>query len=178
MILAGPAVRRLEQRLDAALKTLAVVEEDECKRTTEVPPRFRGLRSTGRGGPPQASGPRGFPNLSFWAAAFLAPREAASSPREAACGSRISWDLKTQQTNFFIDCKSKDINRLLFQIRTNVSLVSTFRFHAISVWKRKPIDRASRHQIPLPSVQRSASIFGTKCLVFQFLKTAHCSHFT
>ena len=71
------------------------------------------------------------------------------------CGPRISWDLKTQQTKTFIDCKSEDIIRLLFQSRTNVSVMSTFRFHAISVWKPKTIGRASGHQIPLPSVQRS-----------------------
>ena len=56
-------------------------------------------------------------------------------------------------------CKNKDIIRLLFQSRTNVSVVSTFRFHAISVWKPKTIGRASRHQIPLPSVQRSTVSF-------------------
>ena len=42
-----------------------------------------------------------------------------------------------------------------FQSRTNVSMVSTFCFHAISAGiKPKTIGRASRHQIPSDLVQR------------------------
>ena len=90
-------------------------------------------------------------------------------------GPRFPWDLKTQQTKTFIVCKNKDIMRLLFQSRKNVLVVSTFRFHAISMWKRKTIGRASRASTRF-CVQRSVSIFGTKCLVFQYLKTAHSDY--
>jgi len=74
------------------------------------------------------------------------------------CGPRFSWDLKTQETKKFIDCKSKDIIRLLFQSRKHFSAVSTFRFHAISVWKPKTIGPASRASFPLLSVLRSTVI--------------------
>ena len=91
-------------------------------------------------------------------------------------GPRFPWDLKTQQTKTLIVCKNEDIVRLLFQSRKNVLVVSTFRFHAISLWKRKTIGRASRASTRF-CVQRSAHpIFGTKCLVFQYLKTAHSDY--
>ena len=71
------------------------------------------------------------------------------------CGGRFPWDLKTHQTKTFIDCKSKDIFRLLFQSRKNVSVVSTFRFHAIGVWTPKTIGRASRTSNPSGSTGKN-----------------------
>ena len=50
------------------------------------------------------------------------------------CGCRFPWDLRIGQTKTFIDCKINNIIRLIFQSKKKVPVVSTFRFHAISVW--------------------------------------------
>ena len=63
-------------------------------------------------------------------------------------GPRFPWDVKTHQTKTFIDGKSKEIIQLLFQRRKNVSVVSTFRFHAIGVRAPKTIGPASRTSNP------------------------------
>ena len=43
-------------------------------------------------------------------------------------GPRFPWDVKTHQTKTFIDFKSKDIFRLLFQSRKNVTSGFDFSF--------------------------------------------------
>ena len=67
------------------------------------------------------------------------------------CGRRFTWDLRTQQKQSFVNCKSKDSIQLLFQSKKNKSVVLTFLFHAIGVWTPKTIGRTPRTSNPYGS---------------------------